>query len=71
MNKKNNLYLHTQYLIAIWLIFMLILKELSIGEESFTPSDVERALWSSAIASKSPANGNPKSESKMHGKRKR
>ncbi|XP_021316943.1 uncharacterized protein LOC8060537 isoform X1 [Sorghum bicolor] len=56
---------------AIWLIFMLILKELSIGEESFTPSDVERALWSSAIASKSPASGNPKSESKMHGKRKR
>lgn len=46
-------------------------KELSIGEESFTPSDVERALWSSAIASKSPASGNPKTESKMHGKRKR
>lgn len=50
---------------------MLTLKELSIGEESFTPSDVERALWSSAIASKSPASGNPKTESKMHGKRKR
>ncbi|CAM0875993.1 unnamed protein product [Alopecurus aequalis] len=27
-------------------------KELSVGGESFTPSDVERALWSSAIASK-------------------
>jgi len=50
---------------------MLILKELSIGEESFTPSDVERALRSSAIASKSTASGKPKSESKMHGKRKR
>ncbi|AQK63201.1 uncharacterized protein [Zea mays] len=46
-------------------------EELSIGEESFTPSDVERALWSSAIASKSPPSGNPKRESKMHGKRKR
>ncbi|WVZ60426.1 hypothetical protein U9M48_010448 [Paspalum notatum var. saurae] len=46
-------------------------KDLSEGEQSFTPSDVERALWSSAIGSKSPASGNLKSESKMHGKRKR
>uniref|UniRef100_A0A0A9FI86 Uncharacterized protein n=1 Tax=Arundo donax TaxID=35708 RepID=A0A0A9FI86_ARUDO len=46
-------------------------KELSIGGESFTPSDVERALWSSAVGSKSSASDNPKSESKMHGKRKR
>ncbi|RCV41093.1 hypothetical protein SETIT_9G108400v2 [Setaria italica] len=46
-------------------------KELTVGEESFTPSDVERALWSSAIGSKSPASGSPKSESKMRGKRKR
>jgi hypothetical protein len=51
--------------------FLYVLKELTIGEESFTPSDVERALWSSAIGSKSPASGNPKSESKMRGKRKR
>ncbi|XP_044980202.1 uncharacterized protein LOC123447649 [Hordeum vulgare subsp. vulgare] len=29
-------------------------EELSVGGESFTPSDVERALWSSAIASKPP-----------------
>ncbi|XP_060963275.1 uncharacterized protein LOC115712824 isoform X1 [Cannabis sativa] len=27
-------------------------KELSSGEESFTPSDVERALWSSVVAEK-------------------
>ncbi|KAG2546189.1 uncharacterized protein LOC120649899 [Panicum virgatum] len=46
-------------------------KELTVGEESFTPSDVERALWSSAIGSKSPTSGNVKSESKMRGKRKR
>ncbi|OEL21437.1 hypothetical protein BAE44_0017544 [Dichanthelium oligosanthes] len=46
-------------------------KELSVGEENFTPSDVERALWSSVIGSKSPASGNLKSESKMRGKRKR
>uniref|UniRef100_A0ACD6A8Q4 Uncharacterized protein n=1 Tax=Avena sativa TaxID=4498 RepID=A0ACD6A8Q4_AVESA len=38
-------------------------KELSAGGESFTPSDVERALWSSAIASKpqkAPASGKRK-----------
>uniref|UniRef100_A0A0A9EW80 Uncharacterized protein n=1 Tax=Arundo donax TaxID=35708 RepID=A0A0A9EW80_ARUDO len=46
-------------------------KELSVGGESFAPSDVERALWSSAVGSKSPASDNPKSESKMRGKRKR
>jgi len=46
-------------------------KELTVGEESFTPSDVERALWSSAIGSKLPTTGNLKSESKMRGKRKR
>ncbi|CAN6286970.1 unnamed protein product [Urochloa humidicola] len=46
-------------------------KELTVGEESFTPSDVERALWSSAIGSKSPASGNLKNESKTRGKRKR
>jgi len=51
-------------LIAILLIFLFALKELTIGEESFTPSDVERALWSSAIGSKLPTTGNLKSESK-------
>uniref|UniRef100_A0ACD5X822 Uncharacterized protein n=1 Tax=Avena sativa TaxID=4498 RepID=A0ACD5X822_AVESA len=38
-------------------------KELSVGGESLTPSDVERALWSSAIASKpqkAPASGKRK-----------
>ncbi|KQK13411.1 uncharacterized protein LOC100823325 [Brachypodium distachyon] len=38
-------------------------EELSVGEESFTPSDVERALWSSTVASKSrkvPASGKRK-----------
>jgi len=58
-------------LIAILLIFLFALKELTVGEESFTPSDVERALWSSAIGSKLPTTGNLKSESKMRGKRKR
>ncbi|CAN6292355.1 unnamed protein product [Urochloa humidicola] len=46
-------------------------KELTVGEESFTPSDVERALWSAAIGSRTQASGNLKSESKMRGKRKR
>ncbi|KAL6843622.1 hypothetical protein ACP4OV_026684 [Aristida adscensionis] len=46
-------------------------KELSVGGESFTPSDVERALWSSAIGSKPPPGNKVKSESKTHGKRKR
>uniref|UniRef100_A0ACD5W9R2 Uncharacterized protein n=1 Tax=Avena sativa TaxID=4498 RepID=A0ACD5W9R2_AVESA len=38
-------------------------KELSVGGESFTPSNIERALWSSAIASKpqkKPASGKRK-----------
>jgi hypothetical protein len=42
---------------------VFVLKELSVGGEIFTPSDVERALWSSAIASKpvkKPASGKRK-----------
>ncbi|KAK3149473.1 hypothetical protein QOZ80_3AG0217830 [Eleusine coracana subsp. coracana] len=46
-------------------------KELSVGGERFTPSDVERTLWSSAIGCKSPESDNPKSKPKTHGKRKR
>jgi hypothetical protein len=49
-------------------------KELSSGEEVFTTSDVERALWSSAVASKSlkaPPGNDLENKSKTHGKRKR
>ncbi|XP_006651771.1 uncharacterized protein LOC102722948 [Oryza brachyantha] len=49
-------------------------KELSSRGEIFTPSDVERALWCSAIASKSlkaPPGDDLKNKSKTHGKRKR
>uniref|UniRef100_A0A0E0D618 HhH-GPD domain-containing protein n=1 Tax=Oryza meridionalis TaxID=40149 RepID=A0A0E0D618_9ORYZ len=49
-------------------------KELSSGDEVFTPSDVERALWSSAVASKSlkaPPGDELENKSKTHGKRKR
>ncbi|KAM6543347.1 hypothetical protein CsatB_007794 [Cannabis sativa] len=47
-------------------------KELSSGEESFTPSDVERALWSSVVAEKMLSSQSKSNESKtLRQKRKR
>uniref|UniRef100_A0A0D9VYJ0 Uncharacterized protein n=1 Tax=Leersia perrieri TaxID=77586 RepID=A0A0D9VYJ0_9ORYZ len=49
-------------------------KELSSGGEIFTPSDVERALWSSAVSSnslKATPGDDLKKKSRAYGKRKR
>ncbi|KAI9118374.1 hypothetical protein K1719_010706 [Acacia pycnantha] len=49
-------------------------KELSTGGDVFTPSDVERALWSCAVGNKSLApklNGDPKTNPSKSSKRKR
>eukprot|EP00268_Persea_americana_P043341 TRINITY_DN4354_c1_g1_i2.p1 TRINITY_DN4354_c1_g1~~TRINITY_DN4354_c1_g1_i2.p1 ORF type:complete len:220 (-),score=48.65 TRINITY_DN4354_c1_g1_i2:480-1139(-) len=49
-------------------------KELSMGGDLFTPSDVERALWSSSVGAKLqalPSQENPKASSKTNAKRKR
>ncbi|KAJ8773256.1 hypothetical protein K2173_028433 [Erythroxylum novogranatense] len=65
------------YSLKQYLIFVDKLKtkaeELSSEGESFTPSDVERALWTSAVLAKIQAHANPNSKTGMgrNAKRKR